>query len=51
MAHTRSSIDSIIQLLLARHLEEQPTCVCIRDLWQRHFGAPLGEVILARGVS
>jgi hypothetical protein len=45
------SIDDIIRLVLARHAEEQPDCRCIRGLWRQYFGAPLREIILARGVS
>jgi hypothetical protein len=39
----------VTKVMLAKHLTEEPDCRCIARLWREHFGAPLGEVVLARG--
>jgi hypothetical protein len=33
---------------LARHYGEEQ-CRCVRRLWRKHFGAPLGEMVLVEG--
>ena len=41
----------LARIALAKHHGEQPDCRCIRGLWQEHFGAELGEMVLVRGAT
>ena len=40
----------LIKVVLIKHFYQQ-RCRCLHQLWRRHLGGKLGEVVLARGAA